>query len=272
MWTTSTFIDRDGIRRPVNPKVTEAPKGPNDSKLTCACKTGCSRSCKCSKNGAGCSESCKCTLCTNPLNALPALFGEEGVRAKPCFDTWVKKQSRGRRPFDLRSTATHDNLLRLLLGLGPLDPIASKPTYEEFEDPDLDEDLFDWGTEWSNPKLGENEREGLKKRLFRIALGECEDSYLESSFSFCAKGWHQDNRASHCRVCGTCHDWREWHCSACNKCTYGLTLPCKGCGGVSESYFDSEFGYEREDSSDTSESTSPKASSELSPSKWRRIA
>ncbi|CZR63739.1 uncharacterized protein PAC_13636 [Phialocephala subalpina] len=271
MWTTSTFIDGNGIRRPVNPKVTEAPKGPiNPATLKCACKSSCNRSCKCSKNGAGCSDACKCTSCTNPLNVLPDFFGQEDVRAKPCFHTWIKKQSRSRRPFDLRSTATQDKLLRLLLGLRSQDPITSKPTFEEFEDPDLDPDLFEWGTEWNNPSLSDEDQDSLKKKLFRIALGE-DDSYPQSSFSFCAEGWHQDDRAGHCRVCGTCHDWREWHCGVCDKCTYGVTLPCQGCGGVSGSYFDSELGYVREESSDSSSDESSDSSPEASPSKRRRL-
>ncbi|KAI0198320.1 hypothetical protein F4808DRAFT_436606 [Astrocystis sublimbata] len=48
--------------------------------------------------------------------------------------------------------------------------------------------------------------------------------------------WVDDNSTSHCPVCRECADWREWHCKTCKKCTYGLSLPCQGCGGVSNMY------------------------------------
>ncbi len=39
-----------------------------------------------------------------------------------------------------------------------------------------------------------------------------------------------------CSKCGEVYwysfrDWREWHCETCHRCTYGVTLPCEGCGG-----------------------------------------
>jgi MinD superfamily P-loop ATPase len=40
----------------------------------------------------------------------------------------------------------------------------------------------------------------------------------------------QQGNTWHCGVCGTCRDWREWHCASCNRRTYGVTLPCEGCG------------------------------------------
>lgn len=46
----------------------------------------------------------------------------------------------------------------------------------------------------------------------------------------------QNDCAQHCSVCGECMDWREWHCGSCKKCSYGISLPCRGCGGVSNTY------------------------------------
>ncbi|KAI1323083.1 hypothetical protein F5Y16DRAFT_353459 [Xylariaceae sp. FL0255] len=49
-------------------------------------------------------------------------------------------------------------------------------------------------------------------------------------------GWEQGNCTRHCPACRERVHWREWHCGVCNKCTYGITIPCHGCGGVSNSY------------------------------------
>jgi hypothetical protein len=53
-------------------------------------------------------------------------------------------------------------------------------------------------------------------------------------YSFCRGQWEQGDCTWHCRDCGECNDWREWHCGKCKKCTYGVSIPCQGCGGVSE--------------------------------------
>lgn len=46
----------------------------------------------------------------------------------------------------------------------------------------------------------------------------------------------QSDYVWHCKVCGTCSDWNSWHCFRCKKCTYGVLMPCEGCGGVTEMF------------------------------------
>jgi hypothetical protein len=65
--------------------------------IHCKRKNGCTNArCKCAKNGAGCSATCTCTSCVNTLNDLSKFFSQEGIRANPCFVTWLKKQSKTR--------------------------------------------------------------------------------------------------------------------------------------------------------------------------------
>ncbi len=56
---------------------------------------------------------------------------------------------------------------------------------------------------------------------------ECETTYF---YSFCWNEVAQEGDTRHCSACGKCRDWREWHCAHCNECTYGISLPCEGCG------------------------------------------
>ncbi|KAI1172798.1 hypothetical protein F4777DRAFT_488148 [Nemania sp. FL0916] len=51
-----------------------------------------------------------------------------------------------------------------------------------------------------------------------------------------AGAWESSENTWHCPVCRECMDWREWHCGNCKKCAYGVSIPCDGCGGVSEMY------------------------------------
>lgn len=63
-----------------------------------------------------------------------------------------------------------------------------------------------------------------------IGLYDCKKCGTVYWYSFCWDEVVQDGDTWHCDICGTCRDWREWHCKYCNKCTYGVTLPCEGCG------------------------------------------
>jgi len=67
----------------------------------------------------------------------------------------------------------------------------------------------------------------LEKLLHDYICPECQESYW---FSFCWNRVEQYGHTWHCEICDQCRDWREWHCKTCNKCTYGVTLPCDGCG------------------------------------------
>ena len=70
----------------------------------------------------------------------------------------------------------------------------------------------------------------LKDLVGEYSCRKCKEVYW---YSFCWDDVVQDNCTWHCEVCGACRDWREWHCKTCNRCTYGVTLPCDGCGGKS---------------------------------------
>lgn len=51
--------------------------------------------------------------------------------------------------------------------------------------------------------------------LLTVVLG---DAFTISIFwSFCRRGLEQRTQTWHCRLCGTCQDWRDWHCKGCNK-------------------------------------------------------
>ena len=71
------------------------------------------------------------------------------------------------------------------------------------------------------------EEVSLKKLMADYICSKCDEVYW---YSFCWDEVVQDSCTWHCKICGTCRDWREWHCKECNKCTYGVTLPCEHCG------------------------------------------
>jgi hypothetical protein len=247
----------DGERAPVEVRVTEAsdlrsarfllamlthsiqaeyvwPK-----EIHCKCKNGCTNGrCKCAKNGAGCSATCTCTSCVNALNDLSKFFGQEGIRANPCFVTWLKMQSkRGQPPVDFTNEDFLDGLRCTLLDVEPGAPINKKPTGDEFQEW-FDKDMAKWAEEWASPGLKEEDRDLLLRKLFRVGLGLDKSSHGMNFYSFCRGNWQTTDHTSHCVTCGECNDWREWHCKVCNKCTYGVSLPCQGCGGRSNSYAD----------------------------------
>lgn len=71
------------------------------------------------------------------------------------------------------------------------------------------------------------EKVRLKNLLGKYSCSKCGEIYR---YSFCWDEIVQDSCTWHCQQCGTCRDWREWHCKTCNRCTYGVSLPCEGCG------------------------------------------
>ncbi|KAK0105293.1 hypothetical protein ONS96_004689 [Cadophora gregata f. sp. sojae] len=212
--------------------------GYGNSELHCACKKGCSSRCKCAVNGSGCSDSCTCSACVNPLNMLTAFFGKARVRASPCFLTWIKKQQKKHQkkhfpPFDVTDEEMVASLRCKLMGIPEGSPLTKAPVgdyFTEFWDPDLSE----WKEKWIAPEVTPEERDLLTKELFVKGLSD-EGMYM---YSFCREYWQDLANTTHCRVCGECNDWREWHCGVCKKCTYGISIPCEGCGGVSDMYHD----------------------------------
>lgn len=67
----------------------------------------------------------------------------------------------------------------------------------------------------------------LGQLLDEYACSECDESYF---YSFCLKEVVEENNFWHCKPCDACKEVAEWHCKKCNDCTFGLTLPCDGCG------------------------------------------
>ncbi len=65
------------------------------------------------------------------------------------------------------------------------------------------------------------------RKLMRSYTCKCGEEWW---YSFCWDDIVSDGHTWHCEICDDCRDWREWHCKKCNKCTYGVTLPCEGCG------------------------------------------
>jgi len=71
------------------------------------------------------------------------------------------------------------------------------------------------------------EKVPLQKLINLYCCSKCDEIWW---YSFCWRQVVQKSCTWHCTKCGMCRDWREWHCPRCNRCTYGVTLPCDGCG------------------------------------------
>lgn len=218
------------------------PVNSEDIHCDCANEDGCcdgfEDDCTCFKNGAGCASTCTCTNCNNYRNTLPSFFGKEGVRASLCFRQWLDEFAADGRPLDLKSPAVQEHLRSILFGVreGDLDAkrISDIFKYESYE-----KKVFQLGKDWVKPGVTGDERSSLLQALFRAAFGEDpEESFKVFFYSFSRESWQQVDCTSHCEICGECNDRREWHCKVCDVCTYCISIPCQGCGGVSDSYAD----------------------------------
>jgi hypothetical protein len=120
-------------------------------------------------------------------------------------------------------------------------PANAKPKGDVFKE-DINEDLGVWAKEWIETSVTTERRKELMDILLIAGFGIDDDKMKIMDghyFSLCRGSgrWVQDNTTSHCGCCGECKDWREWHCKKCNKCNYGDSIPCDGCGGVSDMYY-----------------------------------
>lgn len=75
----------------------------------------------------------------------------------------------------------------------------------------------------------------LRDIINQYSCSKCGELYW---YSFCWEDVVQDSCTWHCTKCRMCRDWQEWHCPRCNRCTYGVTLPCDGCGGRERDLWD----------------------------------
>lgn len=173
------------------------------------------------------------------MNVLPAFFGKKGVRADPCFATWMlRKSGKELTPVDISSPTIQESLRSKIMGV-PFNDVNAAPTDDVFKYKEFDAELFQIGKDWVKNGVTAAEREKLKKKIFRSALGEDRDKPDKTwYFSLCRNNWTQEDSTIHCTICEECMDWQEWHCGKCNKCTKGLTIPCRDCGGVSSTYHD----------------------------------
>lgn len=168
---------------------------------------------------------------------MPAIFGPEPVTLHPCFISWILKQKKMRG--DQLTARYFFDLAVADAGLmGDVDEVSNE-IYQA------------WRARWD--ALPVPEQDGpcgveLQQELNRVAF-TVHEVINNAFFSFCRDNqWESSEQTWHCRVCHECQDWREWHCKKCNKCTYGVSLPCEGCGGGTAMYHDmnkpeEEYGY-----------------------------
>ncbi|KAI1735407.1 hypothetical protein F4680DRAFT_435768 [Xylaria scruposa] len=237
---------------------------PPPKRCRCYPRSNSCRNCSCSKAGIGCNESCGCSYgCGNRITKMNMndLFGRnsDGTAHKlhACFLTRLHKM-----PDMTFEQLTLDNLFRYLKR-------ELRPELAEFS-----EDIKNWQEKWDEFEAMSSDREGdhlllsnrkieLQRMLLRIGLLRSQGrSWF--FFSFCRRGgggwgdwgarrsrdldieleqlvlggghWEQVSCTWHCPTCRECNDWRVWHCATCNKCTYGVSIPCSGCDGVSDTY------------------------------------
>jgi hypothetical protein len=179
-----------------------------------------------------------CTNIWSPANKEklfgPSADGKE-VYPTPCFTHWYQanvKPNRRRRLPRFGSRITGEINLTSLFDL-----VFSNSYFKQTAQYENVVGSFNTTLQASGPT------DKLKQRLVRYALtddrellGDGENDSWGYWFSLCRDSWERDGNTSHCWTCGECMDWRDWHCGKCNKCTYGVSIPCEKCGGVSEQY------------------------------------
>ncbi|KAF2169499.1 hypothetical protein M409DRAFT_52729 [Zasmidium cellare ATCC 36951] len=187
-------------------------------------QAGCKGSCKCVKAGAGCGSSCACQTCDssnekvrcrNRLSDIAKALGVENQVVTPCFATYASKAK---------------NTLDLTQLGKKMDHCKATDAFK------FDDFLKDWRE--IKRGLKETDMAGHYNKLLQYGLYK-ESSGSEGgfwSYSFCMDHWAEEQNIWHCRKCKECMEWREWHCGKCNKCTYGVSIPCSGCGGVTWIY------------------------------------
>ncbi|APA10464.1 hypothetical protein sscle_06g052340 [Sclerotinia sclerotiorum 1980 UF-70] len=196
---------------------------------TCNCRSGCSSTrCKCFKSGHGCSPSpssgCKCESCVNMLNDLSSFFGSPKssyfkIAASPDFLKWIRKESRNGR-FDLIYPDTIEELRSMLMGV-KFGDTSSPPNFPVFSGK-----LRGIRRAWMKANITDDEREDVKKELFKEAFGvmaEPKNDY----WCFCKNEWRQTILWAFCAKCDECRDTREWHCEKCGHRNIGENCECK---------------------------------------------
>ncbi|TGO18227.1 hypothetical protein BTUL_0011g00330 [Botrytis tulipae] len=198
---------------------------------TCNCRSGCiSTRCKCFKSGRGCSPSpssgCKCDSCANMLNDLSIFFGspkssDPPVSASLDFLKWIRKESRNGR-FDLIHPDTIEELRSMLMGVEYSD-MTSPPQFPAFSGK-----LRGIGKAWMKSNITDEEREDVKKELFKEAFGVAGPKDTKNDYwCFCKNEWKQSILWEYCTNCDECRDTREWHCGECGNRNIGKGCECQ---------------------------------------------
>lgn len=199
------------------------------------------RYCACLATGSACTSACGCpsdadltpeTKCRQDV--LEALFGHQtdGLRMTACFLHYYLKHG--------QTAVLRGSPQTLFEALGPMLVDGDGAGQNIFEIADMDKDASDWVDNWRAVGVGGSaeQKVPLLQQLFRHGLSNRVDGHEEWYFSFCMNGWQQSDSIWHCATCDECMDLKDWHCRRCNKCTYGRSLPCEGCRGVSDDYDD----------------------------------
>ncbi|KAM0147580.1 hypothetical protein ACHAPC_003447 [Botrytis cinerea] len=198
---------------------------------TCNCRSGCiSTRCKCFKSGRGCSPSpssgCKCDSCANMLNDLTVFFGsskfsDSSITASPDFLKWIRKESRNGR-FDLIHPDTIEDLRSMLMGVEYGD-MTSPPRFPAFSGK-----LRGIRRAWMRPDITDEEKEDVKRELFKEAFGVAGPKDTKNDYwCFCKNEWKQTLLWEYCLKCDECRDTREWHCSKCENRNIGKECECQ---------------------------------------------
>jgi len=142
---------------------------------------------------------------------------------------------------DLKDEEVREDLRCMLMNVDEDSPVNAKPEGDVFKER-INEEMGAWAEEWIKTYVTAERRKELVNVLLVNGLGIDDDNKKimdRHYFSFCRGSgyWVQDNTTSHRGRCGKCKDWREWHCKKCNRCNYGISIPCDGCGGVSDMYY-----------------------------------
>ncbi|KAK5688788.1 hypothetical protein LTS10_000766 [Elasticomyces elasticus] len=196
----------------------------------CRCTSGCKPQCGCIRGGHGCSERCKCKGdCNNRIGKPVRELGHPNLVTTPCFREMISQKD-----------YTIDQLRSLLMGT-PVGDMVSDPQADAFQEDFSDEYLLEWAAAWKT--MDTRDKPAHVRKLVMFGLFEpCEGDGLPECrswfFSGCRGFWEDESCTWHCKVCKECNDWKEWHCRNCKKCTFGVTIPCEGCGGVSDTYHD----------------------------------
>lgn len=103
----------------------------------------------------------------------------------------------------------------------------------------MSDEMAAWAAEWVDPSLATERREEMIDNLLTTGLGvDSEDSIADGSFySFCRKAGRRIHKQAIALLVEN-----AWIGGSGIKCTYGVSIPCGGCGGVSDSYHDMKSG------------------------------